>query len=516
MLTESPRAPGLREVTPEDCRFLWECRNDPQTRAASFSQAEIPYEEHERWFREKGRSPENRIWIVQQGDESRIGYVRFSLRGEEAQISAALERGHRGKGFGTAALRLACERLLLEGRIRRIIAYIKPDNEGSLRAFQRAGFDPLGFCRIQGVQVHCLVRKSGEEIRILFRVEAGPAIGFGHLRRSLSLAAALKGIGLQSVFRLQADQGFLEMISEAGFPSFCFQEEPPWSERDWAETLRIAGEIGAGGIVVDSEEPKAADLERIRRSGLAVILRDDLGRRGTPAVDLLLNANADAEQIPYPDPGPSTQMQIGPRYAVLAPDFLEAPPVRSLQDPPLVLVTLGGADPEGLTVEIVRRLDRIEKPFRMRVVIGPLFPPAEQIRAAAGELRHPVEWSGRVASLRKVLEEADLAVSGAGQTLYETAWAGCPAVAVEMASNQRGQVQALERAGCVIRAGSARENDYLPRIEAAVERLLQDEALRTRMGRAGRALVDGRGAARVAAKIQECVMGVMHAGSKHA
>ncbi len=505
---------GLRQATPEDCRFLWVCRNDPETRAASFSAAEIPYEEHERWFRERGGSSDTRIWIVQDAAANRLGYVRFSLRGEEAEISTALERSCRGMGYGTAALRLASERLFSEGSIRRIIAYSKPENTGSLRVFERAGFSSLGHCKIRGSQVHLFVQPRQEEIRILFRVDASKTLGIGHLRRSLSLAAALKRVGLHSVFRIEAGSGLLEMISEAGFSTVFLQEEVPWSEGDWAATRQIAREIGAGGIVVDSEQPTAADLERLRQSGFAVVLRDDLGRRGMPAVDLVLNANADAQRIPYPAPGPSTEMQLGPRYAVLAPDFWEGDPVRKLKEPPLVLVTLGGADPGGRTAQILCRLDRIGKPFRMRVVIGPLFPPTEQIHTAVGELRHPVEWCEGVGSLRGLLEEADLAVSGAGQTLYELAWAGCPAVAVETAPNQQGQARALEEAGCLLRGGSVREEHFLQGVEAAVERLLGDAALRARMGRAGRGLVDGQGAARVAEKIRQRMIGAVHADSK--
>ena len=152
----------------------------------------------------------------------------------------------------------------------------------------------------------------------------------------------------------------------------------------------------------------------------------------------------------------------------------------------------------------------------MRVVIGPLFPAMERIRAEAGSLNHPVEWSQQPASLRSLVEEADLAVSGAGQTLYELAWAGCPAVAVETAPNQEGQARALEAAGSLIRAGGIRDPEFPDRMEAAVKRLLEEKELRARMGRAGQSLVDGQGAARVAARIKECINGAAHAIPRNA
>ncbi len=144
---------ALRAADREDCRLLWELRNDPETRAASFNTEPIPYEEHRRWFEAKGASPEIRIFIVQDPSGRGIGYVRFHLERETAEVSVSLSPGARGQGYGTAALRMAADRLLSENPGLQVIAYLKPTNPASERAFQRAGFVLQGRSQVHGVEV---------------------------------------------------------------------------------------------------------------------------------------------------------------------------------------------------------------------------------------------------------------------------------------------------------------------------------------------------------------------------
>ena len=143
----------LRPANREDCRLLWELRNDPETRAASFKTDPIPFEDHQRWFEAKLDLKEIRIFIVQDPSGRGVGYVRFNLEGETAEVSVSIEPGARGKGYGTAAVRMAADRLLSENGNRRVIAYIKPANPASVRAFRLAGFAERGLTRVHETEV---------------------------------------------------------------------------------------------------------------------------------------------------------------------------------------------------------------------------------------------------------------------------------------------------------------------------------------------------------------------------
>jgi len=94
--------------------------------------------------------------------------------------------------------------------------------------------------------------------------------------------------------------------------------------------------------------------------------------------------------------------------------------------------------------------------------------------------------------------QADLAISAGGQTLYELLCVGCPTVAIEVALNQRKQLQALVELGCLHTICDGADNNVLPSLAKSVHFLLSDYQLRSKMSNLGQQLLDGQGALRVA------------------
>jgi len=131
---------ALRAADEDDVRAFWAWRNDESARAASFSPEPVPFDQHERWYRERLADPHTLLHVVVGPDAQPVGYVRFALAGGEAEISIALDASTRGRGYGTAAIDRGCEALLRGGLADRIVARVKLGNEISRRAFLRAGF----------------------------------------------------------------------------------------------------------------------------------------------------------------------------------------------------------------------------------------------------------------------------------------------------------------------------------------------------------------------------------------
>jgi RimJ/RimL family protein N-acetyltransferase len=137
---------------------LWEWRNEPSARAASINAAYIPYQAHQRWFASKLEDPATIILVVLDNQGHEVGYVRFNIQGEEAEISLSLGRLERGKGYGAAAIRQGSDRLMIGGTTKRVVAYVKANNLASTAAFRRAGFVDTGVAqKLAGVPVRRLV-----------------------------------------------------------------------------------------------------------------------------------------------------------------------------------------------------------------------------------------------------------------------------------------------------------------------------------------------------------------------
>ena len=144
----------LRLATPDDCQLLWKWANDPAIRAASFASGSIPWEEHVDWFHQKLADPRCILYIIVGEKNIPLGQVRFDIDARGiAEVSISIENGEGNKGYGSAALKLACQRIMRESGIRGVLARIKEWNEVSIRAFTRAGFSNTGLQDYRGQKI---------------------------------------------------------------------------------------------------------------------------------------------------------------------------------------------------------------------------------------------------------------------------------------------------------------------------------------------------------------------------
>jgi spore coat polysaccharide biosynthesis predicted glycosyltransferase SpsG len=102
--------------------------------------------------------------------------------------------------------------------------------------------------------------------------------------------------------------------------------------------------------------------------------------------------------------------------------------------------------------------------------------------------------------LAPLMAAADLAVCAGGQTTYELAAMGLPAVALCIADNQRINLDALAQVPTLLLSDAAA-------LSSTVRALAADRTQQQRLSQRGRALVDGRGADRVAAALGEVLDG---------
>jgi UDP-2,4-diacetamido-2,4,6-trideoxy-beta-L-altropyranose hydrolase len=130
----------LRPARADDEERLLTWRNDPSTRAASFTSEVISAADHGRWFARKLRDPACALLIVEEGGRP-VGQVRLDrLDPNLVEISIGLAREARGHGLGREALRLAVSEASGLFAVKTIRAMVKPGNDASLRAFNAAGF----------------------------------------------------------------------------------------------------------------------------------------------------------------------------------------------------------------------------------------------------------------------------------------------------------------------------------------------------------------------------------------
>lgn len=336
---------------------------------------------------------------------------------------------------------------------------------------------------------------------IAFRVDAGPGVGLGHLQRSLALAQVLRSHGAAVTFILPGDPSAREMVADAAFP-LCVVEPGEAVRLD--DTRALVRRLGAAAIVLDSYGFGGEAL-RPPVAPVTVVI-DDCGDRDLP-VDLIINGSFAAQKLAYNTRG-QTILLLGAAYALLRPEFASLPPRKILPEGQRVLVTVGGADPHDLTPRLTHWVRAALPGATINVVVGPFFD-FGRFQSSTRTIDDPnVSLHVKPKSMRDLMQRADLAVTGGGQTTYELAATGTPALAIRLAANQSLGLDALAAAGTLEVVGEALAPDLETRVRRAVAQLSGDTAKRSRMSINGRELVDGNGVHRAAAAILGRLVGV--------
>ena len=89
--------------------------------------------------------------------------MRFDAAGDEAEVSVSIARAFRGCDLGAEGILMASKQLVRETGIARIYAHIKPDNDGSIHAFTKAGYHMDTTGAVKGHRALRMVRETNEE-----------------------------------------------------------------------------------------------------------------------------------------------------------------------------------------------------------------------------------------------------------------------------------------------------------------------------------------------------------------
>ena len=307
-------------------------------------------------------------------------------------------------------------------------------------------------------------------MRVAIRADASPAIGSGHIRRTMALAGALQARGAGIVYVTRGAIGDLrDELTGAGFRVHASLEE--------------AG--AQDGLIVDHYELTAEWERRAHTRARRICAIDDLGREHYCDVLLDQNLGADAQRYTAKLPG-TARLLLGLRYALLREEFrryVDAPP-STRTTVQRILVSLGGFDATNETGKVLEALAGLgEKNLRVDVVLPISAPHAPAVEEQCR--REGFTYHGRGAAMAQLMARADLAIGAMGSTAWERCLLGLPAVVVTLAENQRAGASACERAGAAIWLGDSMQVDAA-KIRDVVRKLVDDSASLRRLSEAAR------------------------------
>jgi UDP-2,4-diacetamido-2,4,6-trideoxy-beta-L-altropyranose hydrolase len=334
---------------------------------------------------------------------------------------------------------------------------------------------------------------------LLIRVDAGTKIGTGHAMRCLALAQAWQDAGGQAIFMMTPGAPMVEERLKSEGIEIIPMLAQPGSTDDADQTANLAQKVGASWLVVDGYQ-FTADYQRfVKDSGLRLLFVDDNGHADHYWADIVLNQNLHADEDLYVYREPYTRLLLGTRYVLLRREFLtwrewerEIPEVAGR-----VLVTLGGGDPDNVTLTVIQALQQVRMDgLEVVIVIGGSNPHYEGLQSAVRDSKFPIRLERHVTNMPELMAWADVGISGAGTTAWELAFMGVPSLLLIQADNQQATAEQLDALGVARDLG--RGQDFARDILAKeFKSLLKVSAMRAEMARRGQELVDGNGVDRV-------------------
>ena len=340
--------------------------------------------------------------------------------------------------------------------------------------------------------------KHLREKYLIIRVDASTEIGTGHLMRCLALAQAWKDDGGKVLF-ITACQGeaLLQRLREE--ESDIHVVPHPYPDPDDSDyTKDIMASYPNAWVVLDGYHFDEIYQQHMKRLGHRLLVIDDMAHLKHYYADIVLNQNLHADRLQY-SCEPYTRLLLGTRYVLLRREFLAWKDSKR-QIPEVarrVLVTLGGADPQNHTLKVIQALQKVDVPcLEATVVIGPGNPHADVLQAATRQSLVPIRLVRNARNMPELMSWADVAISTAGATTWELLYLGTPALLFIVADNQRQIAEGIEKCGAGKNLGWG-ERLSAELLTEAINLMLGDFELRTRMNENARRIVDGEGSRRV-------------------
>jgi len=210
-------------------------------------------------------------------------------------------------------------------------------------------------------------------------------------------------------------------------------------------------------------------------------------------VDYLINYNVFADTLDYSwYEGTGARLLLGPRYAPLRNEFTNMPPRKTRGVVSDIMVSAGGADPEGITELIMDCVCTNHEDITFHFIIGALNPRIETIRKKE---QNNIVLHINEQNMSELMKKCDIAISAAGTTLYELCASGIPTITYTLADNQIVAAEEFGKRGIMLNVGDCRNNiGFMTSLQRCLDDLILDRKRRDRMSKKMTDLVDGNGA----------------------
>ncbi|CAG0969922.1 MAG: glycosyltransferase [Candidatus Methanoperedens sp.] len=315
---------------------------------------------------------------------------------------------------------------------------------------------------------------------ILCKVIGSPKMGMGHIYRSLGLARILEK-EFKVIFHINNNAGLSKILKEQCITYFVDENIEELVSKQEVDLLLFDQLSSDNGLF---------ETLKSHFSHLKIIALDyfDYDNRFIDVIINLFNQNLN-DSMPIRD---NLQYYEGTEYAIIRDEFNKHIVDRRNISPEVknVLITFGGADPNGNTKKVLQLFKDTGIPdINIDVILGPLWR-----SELPQDLPSNIRFHHSISNMSYYMTRADLAFSGAGTTMMELLSVGTPTIVMPQNLWEKRFARNIEEKGAV------RVLNYESPIKEDVGDffyLTNSYEKRKSLSQKGKTLVDGRGKERI-------------------
>ena len=308
--------------------------------------------------------------------------------------------------------------------------------------------------------------------------------GYGHLTRCLSLYQAFEERNITPAFYINGDGAAKAFVPNTNHKIVDWLTHP---------TKLLTDIKNSDILIIDSYLAGIEYYETFSKlSKISLYIDDNLRLDYPPGI--LLNGTINAETFPYKKK-PGIDYLLGAQYTPIRKEFWNRTARKINQSISTLLITFGGQDVKSLTVPTLQALQENYSGLTKLVVVGNASQKRKELENIKD--RHTNFYYSITASqMKELMLSSDVAISAAGQTLYELAVTGTPIIAVVVADNQKSNMLEWKKTGALQDTIFHSDHIYLKKI---IDQLnyMKSVSTRKKLSSVGRKKIDGQGSRRV-------------------
>ena len=307
--------------------------------------------------------------------------------------------------------------------------------------------------------------------------EGGAGIGMGHVVRSSHLARLIMEGGVHVEFWVNdspAVAGYLE--------GFEFSVHPLDGKRHIPSTELV---------IIDTKKDVSELVRLIKKKGKKVMLIDNLTAAARHA-DVVVVPTLFSQSCKD-----GRNIYAGKEFIILGENFQKARERKHLEysHPLRVLVTMGGADPNNLTLKVVEALWDVDN-IDVIVVIGPAYRYAASLAPYEKQNRQGFSFMYGVKDIAPLATLCHVGFTAMGTTVNELVYMGMPSIIIANYPEDVDDMNAFNALNIGTAIGYHRDVKK-EHIKEAIKQFIDDERLWQTYSDRAKALIDGNGSIRI-------------------